>query len=474
MPSPEIEVFAEQAAWLAPRLPDPTRRGLAAWLAAHVGDEARERLHSLMPVLHPLHEVAESALVGLLGRELKRPTRQVTRRAYPDRNVDWQATYLASLGGPAHTFFSSKCTAAIDSETVSALAGLARSWALALESYDDERLQARASRLRGALERYPVLARPVAFGTRHVRTLARLDRTAQAAVDVILKVLGFWNQMFGESGDRESLLAMARTLQAGDMSNINTLLEVTARLSIARVATTVRVGGSGPFWEVTPSSWSRRQGIELRAASWRCHISKGLLCDGADARVPDGLNESLSAMGLRSVGGQPDIVIKFWHVDDPARTLFVLGDAKRNVTGSGGEYLRESVNVAAAYALSYARALGLQVPSGSGACLGTLNPMVTLFCAQSVQRVVGVAGTSAEQAREIREAPRLPAFMAFDLVSHFGPTGAEGWEAPVLLAWFERISREACGLLVGGRRGRGMVGEVERSRVGHLSRESYS
>jgi hypothetical protein len=469
VPSAEIEVFAEHAAWLAPLLPDPTRRGLATWFAAHVGDEARQRLHSLMPVLHPLHEAAEFGLIGLLGRNLKRPTRRVTRRSYPDRHVDWQATYLESLGGPPHTFVSSQCGAAVDSETVGALTGLARGWALALESFDDKRLQARADRLRCAYERHPLLVRPVPFSTRHVRTLARLDRSAQAAIDVILKVLGFWNQMFGASEDRESLLQLARTLQPDHVSNINTLLEVTARLSIARVATTVRAGGSGPFWEVTPHSWSRRRAIELRASSWRCHISKGLLSDGADTGVPDGLNESLSAMGLRSVGGQPDIVIKFWHADNPARTLFVLGDAKRNATGSGREYLRESVNVGAAYALSYARALGLHLTSGGATCSGTLNPMVTLFCAQSVPSVAGSAGSSADQVRAIRETLRLPAFMAFDLASHFGPTGGD-WEAPVLQAWFERISNDACSLLVGDRRGRRVVGEVEQ-RAGHSALE---
>jgi hypothetical protein len=451
VPSQEIDLFAEHSAWLAPRLPDPSRRGLVAWLSAHVGDDARQRLHSMMPILHPLHKEAEKAIIGLLGIDLKRPKRCATRRAYPDRNVDWQATYLDSMGGPPHEFISSRITTGVDSETMSALAGLARGWALALESFDDEQHKGRADRLRCALARHSIFARPVAFGTRHARALARLDRSAEAAVDVILKVLGFWSQMFGVAGDRESVLELGRTLQAGDISNINTLLEITARLSIARVATSVRAGRLGPLWELAPQSWSSGNGIELNAGPWRCHITKGLLFDGRGARIADGLNDSLSAMGLHAVGRQPDIVIKFWHASNPGRTLFVLGDAKRNAAGAGTDYLRESVCVAAAYALAYAQALGLHVQPGSAACSGALNPMVTLFCAQSVPRVAGIAGACTRQADELRRAPKLPAFMAFDLSSHFGATRGE-WQAPVLQAWFERISNDACASLAAASR----------------------
>jgi hypothetical protein len=442
----EFAIFADHASWIAPQLPDPTRRGLVAWMSSQLSGGARDRLRAQMPLLHPLHEAAESALVGLLDRTLCKPRRRAAIQQRPDRNIDWSATYLRALGVQPHEFVSLERTPAPDLETTRALIGLATSWALALESFEDGTLDHRARRLRTACARAAVQA-PAAFGTRHARALARLDRAAAAAVSTILSVLAFWDAGFGANGDRESLLDLAKTLRADDADNINILLEIVARLSVTRVATSTRAYAGGPPWRLAAGSWSRRNGIELRAGPWRCKISKGLLSNGAGQRLVDGVSHSLVAMGLHSVGSQPDIVIAFWHADAPEATVFCLGDAKRNVAGTGEEYLRESVAAAAAYAHSYARPLGLHVPATASACHGHINPMVTLFCARSVPAVVGVRGTAEAQAEAVRRAPRLPPFMAFDLANHFGPRESGEWSAPVLQAWFERISNEACRFL---------------------------
>lgn len=446
--NPEIELFLDHSAWLCPRLSDPTRRGLVAWLSGHVGPAVRAQLQRQMPVLNPLHEQAETALLELLGRDLNRCRRAIIRRPSPARSVDWQATYLESLCGTPHEFISTASGMAVDVETIRALRGLATTWAQALESFDDDRIQYRARRLRAARDLHPAAA-PVAFSDRHARALASIDRAAASAVQLILRVIDFWNHAFGADGDRQSLLSVAGLLAADDVPNINTLLEVTARLSIARIATSVRASAQGPYWQATPESWAGRNGIELRAGGWRCHITKGLLFDGAGRRVVDELNDSVRSMGFGAVGGQPDIVIKFWHIDQPERTLFVLGDAKRNTRGKGEEYLRQSFGDVASYLVAYASALGLQ----SAPCRGALNPMVTLFCSQGVPSIAGCSGHESEQAERIRSAPRLPAIMALDLEHHFGLHKLQ-WRAPVLEAWFQRISDDACAALTGRTRER--------------------
>ena len=441
MAAAEIELFLDHAGWLCPQLPDPTRRGLVAWLSAHVGATARMRLQSQMPVLHPLHARAEAAVLELLSRDLTRPRRVRVIRPHPDRSVDWQATYLRSMGAPPHEFVAVPSALIVELDAIRALRGLATAWAQVLETFDDDRLTCRARRLRAACDLHPS-ATPIAFSTRHARSIANVDRHAAAAIELIMQVLDYWNRAFGEAGDRQSLLAIARLLEADDVPNVNTLLEVTARLSIARVATSVGVSSGRALWQPTPESWTRQNAIELRAASWRCQISKGLLSDGRGRRILDDLNDSLRAMGLGAVGGQPDIVIKFWHLGHPERTCFVLGDAKRNVSGTGKDYLREALGDVASYLVAYAGPLGLR----NSPCRGTLNPMVTLFCARGVTSVAGCDGPALAQAEQIRRAPRLPAIMAFDLDQHFGPNDAH-WQPPVLQAWFQRLSDEACAAL---------------------------
>jgi hypothetical protein len=340
--------------------------------------------------------------------------------------------------------------------TVSALKGIASTWALALEACEeDARFQLRAANLRRACEPYRPWA-PVPFDATRERAVARLGAEAKAALGILRKALDYWQDAFGGDDDDESLRSLATALEPPAVSNVNTLLEVGATWSLVRAALTVSPTGAAARWELAPQSCHRNSGgIELRSGAWRCRISKGLLKTADGGNVRDGLNDSLNAMGLECVGNQPDIVIKFWHAERPQRTIFALADAKRNRTGNGENYLRSSVETAAVYAFSYAHVLSLHVDATEGICRGSVSPLVTLFCAQGVSSVLGVKGTALEQANAIRTAPKLPAILAFDLDSHFGPT--EGpWDSPVLRAWFTRICVEALAQL---KAGRGAIGQ---------------
>ena len=407
-----------------------------AW-AQPAGGRLRER----MPIVHPSHVLAEQAVIELLQRDLLVPRRRRERRLYPERNIDWQATLSHSLGMTPHEFVSVRTASEVNSACVAGLIGLARTWALALDGMGaDEEFALRARRLREACARYRRM--PVApFNASTARLLARLDRPAQQSVRAILDTLGFWHRAFGEDRDRPSLLALGRELRISDMSNTNTLLELTATLSIVRSATNVPAPEGGPLWAPVEGAWCKRRGIELRAGEWRCALSKGLLSTAEGHRVHDALNDSTRAMGLAAVGRQPDIVLRFWHEARPHQTLFALADAKRNATGTGETYLRDSLDVAAAYSLSYAAPLGLTIIQGQiGA---TMTPLVTLFCVQGVPRVMHDAGPASQQAEAIRRAERLPLVMAFDLANHFAP-GGDTWRSPVLEAWFARLAAQAC------------------------------
>jgi hypothetical protein len=56
---------------------------------------------------------------------------------------------------------------------------------------------------------------------------------------------------------------------------------------------------------------------------------------------------------------------------DPANVVFVLGDAKRNVTGDGETYVRASLEVAATYLMSFGYRMGLRLPGYEGGRITT-------------------------------------------------------------------------------------------------------
>lgn len=68
----------------------------------------------------------------------------------------------------------------------------------------------------------------------------------------------------------------------------------------------------------------------------------------------------------------------------PSRRARCVSMAANHSEMAGESYLRRSIEVAAAYSVSYGNVLGLYFLRGDAACRGTVHPLVTLFCAQSV------------------------------------------------------------------------------------------
>jgi hypothetical protein len=117
--------------------------------------------------------------------------------------------------------------------------------------------------------------------------------------------------------------------------------------------------------------------------------------------------------------------------------VFVLGDAKRNVAEGGKPYLRDSIDVAATYLMSFGYRMGLQVPLlDPGAIVTALTPGVTLFCLQATGRDADSAITL------FRANASPPVVMALDLEKHFAPE-TRPWHAPVLAAWLGSLGRQA-------------------------------
>lgn len=443
----ELQLFAEQAAWIAPRLPDPTRRGLICWLGTHLSQGAGQRIARLLPLDHAVHLRAEEAIVELLERRVLKTHRQLLANDAIARDVDWPVTLERAAGMTPTVYFERRPIQIPDRPCVGALAALARSWLAMLELGEGEHHRRREERLRRTLRRVgPVTGAP-GFSHRVGRSLSQLDAAAAERVNHIRAALRFWSERF-DASDAVSLVRIGQKLRSDSINNPDNLLEVSATLSICRAACQLTESCvPNQIWEVHSRIGHGRTETVIKAGPLRCTIYKGKPSPRPEQE--DRLNPSLRLMGLMVRGGQPDINLRFER-DRCAGAVYLLGDAKRNWTGDGVNYLRTAVEAAAAYSLSYSHLLGMSRDSArSGAVRAIVHPAVTLFCRRSVRHVLGMEST-ADIVDQLRTAPELPPIMAFDLERHFGP-GQHEWLSPILSAWFHRISSDANRALQEGR-----------------------
>lgn len=443
----ELQLFAEQAAWIAPHLPDPTRRGLLRWLATHLSEGAGQRIARLLPLDHPVQQRAEAAVVELLERRLAKSSCQLSASEVIGRNVDWPHTLERAAGMTPTVHFERRRVSVPDRSCIGALAALGRTWLALVQLGDTERHRRREEALRLTLRRVGPVTSSAPFTQRMARNLSKLDSTAAQGVADIWCALRFWEAHF-DCADAAALLEIGRQLRSDCMENPDHLLEVSATLSICRAACQL------PQSCITKQIWAvewrtrgeRRTELVLKTGPLRCTVYKGKP-HPAPAQE-DRLNHSLRLMGLAVRGNQPDINLRFERDGCPG-AVYILADAKRNWTGDGVSYLRAAVEVAAAYALSFSHLLGTLHDESTGTVRAVVNPAVTLFCRRSVAQVMAAESPS-EIVERLRTAPELPAIVAFDMERHFG-AGPSEWSSPVLSAWFDRVSRDANSALLDGR-----------------------
>jgi hypothetical protein len=150
--------------------------------------------------------------------------------------------------------------------------------------------------------------------------------------------------------------------------------------------------------------------------------------------------------------GQPDICLTFRHLETKA-SISVLGDAKRNATGSGTNYFRDGLRTATYYLSAFPHALGAEVVDAAPwsnddteAFSGSIRPTVTLFFRQGVAEDKGFEAVDPDDRSEI------PPILACDIKGHFGldDTGSNGertpnedWSSSFLTQWLECISGQA-------------------------------
>jgi hypothetical protein len=449
--SPDIALFLEHAGWLGPRLPDPSWLGLLGWVGARLSPEAVDRLRGRLPLETSEQKAAEQAVVQLLQAGLVSPQRRTRVSETIERSVDWSRTWTETLTHPPCVYYAIDSPPQSDRRLLAALASLAWSWSSILRSFGwQPGHQARASQLAEAHRLWRHLS-PGNYGSTEERRLLRVNRPAALAIGTARR---FWSRRFGaEEGAHGALRRMAEWLSETDASNKDTLLELTASLSIARAATLAspedRVDGQPWALDSIKVSRSKYPSMQLRSGNLLCRIEKGVPKIPGGGQLSDRIGPVLAGLCLDSTGNQPDIVLVFHLASQPERFLIALADAKRNMKDDGTGYLRSSVEVAMVYMVSYGH--GMRLSLGREAhhqFAGALLPGVTLFCRQAARHHDGKKELISVDERVAfwrsagaESAPRLPVVAAFDL-DHFG-CGSSAWNAPILAAWLGCLGRQA-------------------------------
>jgi hypothetical protein len=454
---PLVELFIEHASWFAKHIPFGTRGTVFDWVFARLSTENVEKMRTFFRIDRVEQREAEKAVAEFFERE-ERPT--VERREWATttkitRTTDWARTYEQSITSVPTEYCSREVREVPDERLLSSLAGLARQWLILLGKLQegDGDYQSRIDRLRNAVpNRFLGSAYEISFGPEEMRRLRRSSSETAAKLEPVRR---FWSRGFGEE-DEEALRNLAGGIDRSDVKNDDTLLELVAALSVARAAVEGADSPIADAWEIerVEIGSGKYPSIVLASDQLRCEIAKGQ--PGAMKRretTEDRLIEVFEKMGLNSTGHEPDLLLKFWRVGSASDSVFALGDAKRNESNDGDDYIRTSIKgTATAYMAAFGHLAGLTMrESRDGAFEQRLEPAVTLFFRQGISAIDDIPADQTEDIVECfnDDARSLPPIVGFDH-RHMAKTGEEDeWKAPVLNAWFRRLARGARELLEG-------------------------
>ena len=434
----ELALFFSHAGWLVPQLADPSRRGLIVWVARHLERDERQNLAHHLRLEHPVQEEGEKALKRFLDTDPTVRRMRMNRTENLTRHVDWPTTYERALWHPPLEYYERKPAEFPDEQLVSSLLTLADSWGRLHNVLGDPKRGRGLLALRG--KRHQKQRYGVAYDIRMSQRLRHLDSDAAEAIDRAVRLL---DGAFGTHQDDSEVFEDLAEIIQDEQSDV--LLELIVLLSIARCA-----GECG--WDVAPheNDEQRMPQILLSRGEWRCSLSKEKPHEASSAENADRISWLRKQMGNDdSTGHEPDITLRFWREGEEENAVYVLGDAKRNVSAEGKAYIGPSVEAAVSYLAAYGHLMAVE-PAGKGErdpfkC--TISPAFTLFFLKGMHRVAGVKEPESVAAL-LGNGDDCPSVIGLDL-EHLG-TVESGWEpSPVLKAWFKRISTMARAYLYG-------------------------
>lgn len=461
----DVALFADLAQWMASKLPDPTWLGFVGWLSQWLSVDSVASLRLLLPLDSPEQVRVEVALCDWLTVPSTHFARVKTVSQTIERGVDWPESWARSGRMPLTEFTHYEQVVTRDRELEATLAALALKWSSLLQRFPGgDSYAARAERLAVAVRSASrvEMSRASPLHSSHIQALRGHGLKGRTLARCLQDVLAFWCQpVLKYSSTTQLRLATLVSHVSATGQNVDDMLELTARIAIARAAVSSEpidyaIGGE-PWVLVKATSRDDNARVAgrdkpvlvLRAGPLFCELSKGrpeVVHQRKTLKARDNLLHAGEFNGLNPRGNEPDLVLTFWLESAPDVRIVLLGDAKRNATGDGRGYIAASIEVAAVYAASYGHLAGMQL--GPAGLSGPVSPFVTLFCRQGARTPTLDREALTERLRATDQP--LPFVLSLDLERHFGLDGFGVWDGGLLAAWFGRLARQVLPLLRNG------------------------
>lgn len=376
----------------------------------------------------PLQIKAEEALIKIIeSRKAKIQLPKMMVLHAPSRRTDWAKTKIEHLCGSPDAYIASKNLVKPDVLVLGVLKNLASHWTAQLEGLPDPTAaqRERLDKLKIVCkELQSIAAQPWQPGV--MAKLIRLDKRCALAIYEANNLFRCRMPSDIRLGERLQS-AVTRVDQLLAARNMDALFEWYCALLIAKTATQ-----SG--WRIDSlarhiTQEGRFSGIFLHRDNVVLRIAKGYPRDGNEVylwksldNLGDVRNQVLSAHGINENGYQPDMVLTFWHVNDPTAVITYLADAKNG----SDSYFAPAADKGIAY---YFYFFDLFKQDQKPAC--------SLFFADLDRRKYN--GFDSESSLANRSHPPVIALQALD---------GEQAEVPAPIKyWFEYISSQAMGYL---------------------------
>ncbi|WP_263835100.1 hypothetical protein [Salinibacter sp.] len=455
-------LFVEQVGWLI-RTENANLSEIVRWICVQLSEqkdaddpedtrELRRLLVTLLRLDSQEQRHAEECLIRLLGNSFQTRSTQWKQTDVPGRNVDWSETYRRSPTSQPTQFISGYMEKQPDAELVGALRSQARQWRDLLKSSPIPGHEQRAEDLQDALDSHP-FPNERSSGPLTPPLLNRLRRHGQNAEEAV----NAFSRVFATRKMRPERTVVVVTEAIDEAWNErdaeaksvwNGLLEISVLLAITQTA------GQSEQW-MSPQidrEGTFRATLKHETAPVTLTIRKK--APGTD--VFRGMRNHMGLAGKRNLqDSQPDICLTFRHSEKEAE-ISVLGDAKRNATGSGTNYFRDGLRTATYYLSAFPHALGAEVveatpwsEDNTEAFSGCIRPTVTLFFRQGVES----KSEGIQAVKKPANYSEIPPVLACDIKKHFGlDNGAsdceendtnEDWSSSFLTRWLECISEQA-------------------------------
>ncbi len=343
---------------------------------------------------------AETLLGRLLSQGLWKPKPKRVWDTRIGRRTDWGGTAVGQLTGKAGRYRSIIMPAAVDHESLSALATLGAAWLTEIEAArtllrdagdltSDADLTERRNTLEASFQHLDVLVQPTPLTASVLHKLSHVEG-GSLLVDLIGRLMGHHRRPLShDDAERLGMLCVGTMAE----NNVNHMLEITATLAVVHglVCCGWQKSDESPISQSRrPRDWYYRGFLLcLPGSDWTVEIGKKR--GDNEVAAPnngDATRSTRQHLFGSSVGAwQPDIRMQFSRPNGP--DFWIVGDAKRS---DGLVYPRTTGFPALMkYMVAFAHKIGWSVLADGTVLQKIVNgipmPSGLLFCKQGIESI---------------------------------------------------------------------------------------